>query len=189
MVVAARSLPAPPELAGRWTALLEETELRPRLLELADRYPEERTLEVPFSQLEAGDTALADLLIEKPEEVLRAGERAMLELLPLGGGGVEGLRLRVTGLPATSHRTIRSIRESDLNRFLAIDGIVRKSTEVRPQIEDAVFSCLACRAEIHEPQELSATVLREPLECSACGKPVPRTRFRLLPERSTYIDA
>jgi len=189
MALAPLSLPAPPELQSRWAAVLEEAELRPRILELADRFPEERSLELPFGRIEGADTALGDLLLERPEEVLRAGGRAMVELLPVVGAEADGLRLRVTGLPSTARRSIRDIREGDLNRFLALDGIVRKATEVRPQIQDAVFSCLACRAEVHEAQELSAPMLREPLECPGCGKPVGRTRFRLLPERSTYIDA
>ena len=189
MVAAVRLMPAPTELAGRWAAVFEEAELRPRILELADRFPEERSLEVPFARVEGADTTLADLLLERPEEVLRAGAQAMRELLPVAGAEAEGLRLRVTGLPTTARRSIRDIRESDLNRFLALDGIVRKATEVRPQIQDAVFSCLACRSEVHELQDATAPVLREPLECPHCGKPVGRTRFRLLPERSTYIDS
>ncbi len=193
MVALGRTLPAPPELTGRWTSVLEEAGLRPRILELADRFPELRSLEIPFSVLEGSDTPLADLLLERPDEVLLAGQQAMGELLPVAGPEAKGLRMRVTGLPSTSHKLIRSIREGDLNRFLAIDGIVRKATEVRPQIRDAVFSCLACRAEIHEPQEDGSLVLREPLECDTsqggCGKPVGRTRFRILPERSTYIDS
>src|SRR5215472_11001667 len=188
MVAVARSLPAPPELAGRWVQVLEEGELRPRVLELADRFPEERSLEVPFGVLEGVDTPLADLLLEKPEEVLTSGVGAMRELVPVAGPETEGLRLRVTGLPVVAHRLIRSIRETDLQRFLAIDGIVRKATEVRPQIRDAVFSCLACRSEVHEIQEEGSPVLREPIECPSCQKPAGRTRFRLMPERSTYID-
>ncbi len=187
--VNARALPAPPELTGRWVQVIEEAELRPRILEVADRFPEERALEIPFSRIEEADTALADLLLERPEEVLLHGARAMRELIPMAGDEAEGLRLRVTGLPTTARRSIRAVRESDLQRFLAVEGIVRKATEVRPQIRDAVFSCLACRSEIHELQDEGSPILREPLECPSCGKPAGRTRFRLLPERSTYIDA
>ncbi len=189
MVAATRSLPAPPELASRWVAVFEEAGLRPRILELADRFPEERSLDLPFHQIESADTGLADLLLERPEEVLRAGTSAMVELLPVAGPETEGLRLRVTGLPSTVRRSIREIREGDLGRLLALDGIIRKATEVRPQILDAVFSCLACRAEVHEVQDVTSPVIREPLECPHCGKPVGRTRFRLLPEKSTYLDS
>jgi replicative DNA helicase Mcm len=193
MVAVKRTLPAPPELQSRWAAVLEEALLRPRILQLHDRFPEERSLEMPFAQLDAADTSLADLLLERPEEVLSMGQRAMRELLPVMGPDSEGLRLRVVGLPPTAHRLIRSIRETDLNRFLAIDGIVRRVTEVRPQIRDAVFECVACRTKFHEPQDEASLVFREPLECpesqGGCGKTQGRTRFRLVAEESTYVDA
>ena len=114
MVAAGRNLPAPPELVGRWQSALEEGGLRPRILELADRFPEERSLEVPFAVLDSSDTALGDLLLERPEEVLVSGQRAMRELLPVAGPESEGLRLRVTGLPPTARKLIRAIREGEV---------------------------------------------------------------------------
>ena len=193
MAAVKRTLPAPPELQSRWASVLEETGRRPEILALADRFPEERSLTVPFADIDGADTALADVLLERPDEVLGAGQRAMRELLPVAGPESEGLRLRVTGLPATVHRSIRDIRETDLNRLIALDGIVRRVTEVRPQIRDAVFQCVACRTEFHEPQDEASMTFREPLECpesqGGCGKPQGRTRFRLLPEKSSYVDA
>jgi replicative DNA helicase Mcm len=193
MVAVKRTLPAPPELQSRWATILEEAGLRPKILHLHDRYPEERSLEVPFNAIDGADTGLADLLLERPEEVLDAGERAMRELLPVAGPEAEGLRVRVVGLPPTAHRQVRAIRESDLNRFLALDGIVRRVSEVRPQIRDAVFECVACRTKFHEPQDEASLIFREPLECpesqGGCGKTQGRTRFRLVTEESTYVDA
>ncbi len=193
MVAVKRTLPAPPELQSRWAAILEEAGLRPAILALHDRFPEERSLTVPFAAIDNADTPLADLLLERPEEVIAAGTRAMRELLPVAGPEADELRLRVTGLPSTARRLIRDIRETDLNRFIALDGIVRRVTEVRPQIRDAVFQCVACRTEFHEPQDEGSMVFREPLECpesqGGCGKPQGRTRFRLLADKSTYVDA
>jgi replicative DNA helicase Mcm len=193
MVAVKRTLPAPPELQSRWASILEEAGLRPRILQVHDRFPEERSLEVPFSAIDAADTPLADLLLERPEEVLDAGQRAMRELLPVAGPEAEGLRVRVVGLPPTAHRPVRAIRETDLNRFLALDGIVRRVSEVRPQIRDAVFECVACHTKFHEPQDEVSLVFREPLECpesqGGCGRPQGRTRFRLVGEESTYVDA
>ncbi len=193
MVTSPRVLASAGELAGRWSSVFEEAGARPRVLELAGRFPELRSLELPFSAIDGTDTSLGDQLLAKPEETLDAGARAMRELLPVAGPEAAGLRLRVVGLPVTAHRPIREIRESDLNRFIAIDGIVRKATEVRPQIRDAVFSCAACRTEVHELQDETSPIFREPVECyvnqGGCGKPPSRTRFRLLPERSTYVDS
>lgn len=193
MVAVKRTLPAPPELQGRWAAVLEEAGLRPRILQLHDRFPEERSLEVPFGQVDGADTGLADLLLERPEEVVAAGIRAMRELLPVVRPEADNLRLRVVGLPATAHRIIRAIRETDLNRLIAIDAVVRRVSEVRPQIRDAVFECVSCRTKFHEPQDESSLVFREPLECpesqGGCGKTQGRTRFRLVAEESSYVDA
>ena len=193
MVAVKLTLPAPPQLQGRWAALLEEVGLRPQILALADKFPEKRSLEVPFATIDAADTGLADLLLERPEEVIDAGRRAMRDLLPVAGPEADSLRLRPVGLPATAHRTVRAIRENDLNHLLAIDGIVRRVTEVRPQIRDAVFQCAACHIEFHEPQDDASMTFREPLECpdsqGGCGRPQGRTRFRLLPEKSSYVDA
>ncbi len=193
MVTSPRVLTSTGELTGRWAAVFEEAGVRPRVMELASRFPEDRSLEIPFSAIETADTALADEILVRPEEVLDSGARAMRELLPVMGPEAQGLRLRVTGLPPTAHRVIREIRETDLNRFIAIDGIVRKATEVRPQIKDAVFSCAACRAEVHELQDETSPIFREPIECytaqGGCGKPASRTRFRLLPEKSLYLDS
>ncbi len=193
MVAVKRTLPAPPELQSRWASVLEEAGLRPRILQLHDRYPEERSLEIPFGQVDGSDTGLADLLLERPEEVVASGLRAMRDLLPVAGPEADRLRLRVVGLPGTAHRTIRAIRENDLNRFVAIDCVVRRVSEVRPQIRDAVFECVSCRTRFHEPQDESSVVFREPLECpesqGGCGKTQGRTRFRLVAEASTYVDA
>ena len=193
MVAAKRTLPAPPELSSRWAAVFEEAGLRAAIMLLADRYPEERSLEIPFATVEGIDTNLADLLLERPDEILAAGMRAMRETLPVAGPEADGLRLRVVGLPATAHRSIREIRESDLGRLIAVDGLVRKVSEVRPQIRDAVFQCVVCRVEFHEPQEDGSLLFREPLECpesqGGCGRPAGRTRFRLVPEKSTYVDS
>jgi replicative DNA helicase Mcm len=129
------------------------------------------------------------MLLSRPEETLEVGRRAMRELLPVAGPEAEQLRLRITELPVTVHRTIREIRETDLGHFIALDAIVRKATEVRPQIREAVFLCLACKNEVHELQEDWSPVFHEPLECTHCGKPASRTRFRLVAERSAYIDS
>ena len=78
----------------------------------------------------------------------------MRELIPVAGAETEGLRLRVIG-PAADRPHGHPGDPGDRPRTgsIAIDGIVRKATEVRPQIKDAVFACLACGTQIHEIQE------------------------------------
>src|SRR5437773_2243302 len=100
------------------------------------------------------------------------------------------IHLRVTGVPRDSRVQIRDLRARHLGRFIAIEGLVRKSTEVRPMVVDALFQCLRCGTVIKEPQEGQA--FREPMECyedqGGCKRTANATKFKLLGEASRYTD-
>ena len=51
----------------------------------------------------------------------------------------KGINIRFTNLPKKT--AIREIRSDDINRFISVEGILRKTTEVRPRIVEAVFKC------------------------------------------------
>jgi len=53
----------------------------------------------------------------------------------------KGINIRFTNLPKKT--AIREIRANDINRFISVEGILRKTTEVRPRIVEAVFKCPA----------------------------------------------
>jgi replicative DNA helicase Mcm len=181
------------ELVGRWISFFEEADLRSVILGVAEAYPKRRSFEVPFRTLDEGDSALADALLQSPEATFRAGESAIRHFLPQGPEFPTPIRIRVTGLPHTQRIPIHEIREGHLNRFLAVEGIVRRLTEVRPQIRVAIFECALCRQHIRCVQDEESPVFREPLECDrdqgGCGKPASRTRFTLLPNESTFVDS
>jgi replicative DNA helicase Mcm len=177
------------ELEGRWNTFFEESDLRRKIIQVAEKFPEERSLVVKFVDLDGHDSELADHLLNFPEPTLEAGEKAIQEMLPSIMVISEPIRLRVEGLPPSHRVPIRLLREKHLNKFLAIDGIVRRMTEVRPQIVEAVFECAACRGRVSVPQEIGAQVFKEATKCDSCGKPLGKTRFTLLPEASRYIDS
>ncbi|MGI0130624.1 MAG: AAA family ATPase, partial [Thermoplasmata archaeon] len=55
------------------------------------------------------------------------------------------------------------------------------------------FQCAACRTEFRELQDEVSMIFREPIKCpesqGGCGKPAGGTRFRLLAEKSSYVDS
>lgn len=71
-----------------------------------------------------------------------------------------------------------------------MEGLVRKATEVRPRIVEALFQCLRCGAVIKEAQE--GLNYREPLECyedqGGCARTASATKWKLLDEGSRYVD-
>ncbi|HYM38966.1 MAG TPA: LAGLIDADG family homing endonuclease, partial [Thermoplasmata archaeon] len=167
----------------------EEAGYLSRIIQVADRYPEERSLEVSFAELNRFDTDMAIFLMRHPLNVLTAGEEAMRRLVPPGEELVQ-VHLRVKALPRDSRIQIRDLRAKHLGQFISVEGLVRKSTEVRPRVVGALFQCLRCGTILKEEQD--GQNFREPLECyeeqGGCKRSASATKFKLLTETSVYLD-
>ncbi len=177
------------ELIAKWEEFFEEAGYLSRIIAVADKYPEERSLEVLFTELNRFDTDMAIYLMRHPLNVLTAGEEAMRRLVP-PGEELTQIHLRVKGLPRDSRIQIRDLRAKHLGQFISVEGLVRKSTEVRPRVVGALFQCLRCGTIIKEEQD--GQNFREPLECyeeqGGCKRSASATKFKLLTETSLYLD-
>lgn len=129
----------------------------------------EAALIIDFSLLSKFDPEISESLLDDPDDLLKAGEMALHNL------EVENeLKLRVKNLPKTQKYLIRNIRSAHLNRFLAIEGIVRQASDVRPQVTSAKFECPSCGNTLTMLQ--LDTKFKEPSRCS-CGR---KGKFKLL---------
>src|SRR5712664_87747 len=177
------------ELIAKWEEFFEETGYLSRIIAIADRYPEERSLSIAFDELNRFDTDMAIFLLRHPLNVLTAGEEAIRRLVPPGEEATQ-IHLRIRILPRDRRVPIRDLRAKHLGQYIAVEGLVRKSTEVRPRVTDALFQCLRCGTIIKEPQDGQA--FREPLECyeeqGGCKRSASATKFKLLTETSLFID-
>ncbi len=136
-----------------------------------------RSLILDFLELSKFNLELAELLINEPEEVIRAAEIALESFdIPY-----KNIRVRISNLPKSHRLMIRDIRSEHLGKFLAFEGIVRQSSDVRPQITSATFECPACgnRIRIHQVD----TKFKEPTRCT-CSR---RGRFTLVSKE--LVDA
>ncbi|MBI5798198.1 hypothetical protein HZA98_04825, partial [Candidatus Woesearchaeota archaeon] len=124
---------------------------------------------VDFFDITKYDPKLADQLLEEPEETTKAAEMA-LEQFEVK----KGFRIRFRNLPKSQEIYIRNLRSKHLNKFIAMEGIIRQSSEVRPQAVSAKFECPSCGNTITMPQ--IDQQFREPSRCS-CGR---KGKFRLL---------
>jgi len=128
-----------------------------------------KSIVVDFSNLIKFDPDLAENLLQEPEEAMKAAEIA-LEQFDLGAE----LRARFNNLPLSQKISIKHIRSSHINSFIFFEGIVRQSSDVRPQVVNARFECPSCGNTITMIQLESK--FKEPIRCS-CGR---RGKFRLL---------
>src|SRR3972149_5943892 len=153
-----------------------------QILELARDYPEFKSLWIEFSSLEKYNMDVAKELLDSPDTVLgHAIESLKAMALPADVEFTES-HVRVRHLPELT--LIKDIRSVHINTLIAVTGLVRKATEVRPRIVNAAFRCARCEDITYLPQEEHYV---EPFECEneVCGRKGP---FKLVREESEFID-
>ena len=155
------------------------TSYKDDVFEILEKYPDERSLNVDYNTLELFDPDLADLLIDKPEEVIEAAQTAIKNIDPL----VKDADINIRFENLSNIIPLKDLLSKYIGTFVAADGIVRKTDEIRPRIETGVFECRGCMR-LHEVEQSSGNRIIEPSLCSECGG----RSFRLLQEESKYID-
>ena len=155
------------------------TSYKDDVFKILEKYPDDRSLTVNYQSLEIFDPELADLLIDKPEEVIEAAQIAIKNIDPL----VKDADINIRFENLTNIIPLKDLLSKYIGTFVAADGIVRKTDEIRPRIETGVFECRGCMR-LHEVEQTSGNHIIEPTLCPECGG----RSFRLLQEESKYID-
>jgi DNA replication licensing factor MCM6 len=86
-------------------------------------------------------------------------------------------------LPLVSR--VRHLRTANIGQLLSISGTVTRTSEVRPELSLATFTCEACRSTV--PNVEQTFKYTEPTQCpnEACGN---RSGWRLDIRQSTFVD-
>ncbi|MBC8435072.1 minichromosome maintenance protein MCM [archaeon] len=122
----------------------------------------DKVVNVDFKEFSEFSPDLAEMLITKPEETLQLLELALEDL-----GLIADARVRFSSISKTQEVKIRNIRKKHLGQMIAIEGIVRQASEVRPQVTSAKFECPSCGTIISVLQ--MDKKFQEPSRCS-CGR-------------------
>ncbi|MGL4670327.1 MAG: minichromosome maintenance protein MCM [Methanobacteriaceae archaeon] len=155
------------------------TKYKENVFEVLERYPDDKSIIIDYIDLEMFDPDLADLLIEKPDDVIEASQKAIKNVDPLMKNADVNIRLE----NVTNLLPLGDLLSKYIGRFVSADGIVRKTDEIRPRIITGVFECRGCMR-LHEVDQPTTNILVEPSLCTECGG----RSFRLLQEESKYID-
>lgn len=124
-----------------------------------------RSLQIDFSLVDKFDPLLADIILEKPEETLSILEESVEQIdLPQK----EKVHIRFFNIPETSKIRIRNIRAKHIGKMLCVDGIVKRASEVRPEIAEINFECPECGKIITVIQTEKDKTVKSPGRCE-CG--------------------
>ena len=146
------------------------------------------TLIVDFDDLLAFDQELAEELSKHPDEYLKYANNAAYAQLrtedPEYAEKTETVTVRIVRLPETAK--LRKLGSKHIGKLVMVEGIVVRSTPVRPMVMQAVFRCKRC-GEI-TPVNQTGPFLRAPFACSnpSCRGKGP---FDFIQEESTFIDS
>ena len=176
------------EISAAWEDIFSKDKYRIIFADIAASYPEKRSIYIPYEDIDSYNTDFAMYLLDNPDRCLSKGRDAARASLPPSWGKDEIVNLRITDLPRDAKVEVRHLRAKHLGKLVAVEGLARKATTVRPRMTRALFRCSRCGAEMWEPQ--NGVIMREPLMCSnpdgSCNKQA--TQFELDAKASIYTD-
>ena len=180
----------PVEITDRdadWHRFLK-TRYKKGLDELSREYPHSRSLYINYRDIESfgkTGTELADELLENPGKVIgdiKDSIRTHRLVKTRKKDEQPDIHVRFINLPRKI--AIREIRSEHIGKFISVEGILRKTTEVRPRITLAVFRCPAghrtVKAQTYGP-------FAEPDGCQADG--CTQKKLELIPRFSKFVDS
>jgi len=174
----------------RFQELFKADRYRQRISQMA--VAGKTTLIVDFEDILTFDHRLAEELLEKPEEYLKHANNAAYAQLQIEdpeyaeklSEKIEIVTCRIMQLLEAAQ--LRKLGSDNIGRLVMVEGIVVRSTPVRPMVMQASFKCKGC-GEITRITQ-TGQFLRAPFEC---GNPSCKRKgtFDFVQEESTFIDS
>ncbi|TAJ44580.1 minichromosome maintenance protein MCM [Methanofollis fontis] len=173
------------DVVGEWVTFLSRY-CRRQLAEIEREFPFRRSLYIDYQVLQASGKSglrLADEVIDRPGKAIGDIRDALRQLTAIGEDRVGAINVRVHAIDRIT--AIRDIRSFHIGRFVSVSGIIRKTTEVRPRIIEAVFACPGCGTTVTLRQGYGQ--FEEPENCP--NPECNRRKLKLLPVKSRFVDS
>jgi len=151
------------EIIERFSEFLRDNYYKDLTLTVSER---KKSLSVDFSLVDRFDPELADLILEKPEETISTINESVNQIdLPEKAK----IKIRFYNIPENNNIRIRNIRAEHIGKLLCVDGIVKRASEVRPEVAEISFECPECGKIINVIQTEKEKTLTYPTRCDNCG--------------------
>ena len=176
------------DIQAAWNDVFSRDKYRIMISCIADNFPQKKSVRVDYADINAMSVDFAMFVLDEPDRCLEIARRTVMSLVPNINRPGEEINVRIFNLPRDAKVDIRNLRADHLRKLVAVEGLARKVTTVRPRMTHALFRCARCGAEIWVAQP--GMILKEPLMCNnpegGCNK--ASTRFNLDEKASVYID-
>lgn len=124
----------------------------------------EESIIVDIEQMDIFNIELYDYLRDNPGKAVSAAEE-----------GVEGhdqitdeeFNVRFTNMPEEDFVLLKNLRSEHIGKFIPIEGMIKRASQVKPEVVSAVFECNQCGELVEKEQD--STELKSPYKCPDCG--------------------
>ncbi|WEL23686.1 minichromosome maintenance protein MCM [Candidatus Nanohalovita haloferacivicina] len=118
---------------------------------------------VDFEDMDIFNFELSDYLRENPVSAIDAAEE-----------GLEGhdqvsedsLNVRFVNMPEEDYVFLRNLRSKHIGKFIPVEGMIKRASQVKPEVVSAIFECTQCGDRYEKEQDSSQ--LKSPYKCD-CG--------------------
>ena len=163
---------------------LKEEKRNKEINNLAEHYPEKKSLVIDYEELEKFNPDLAEELLTSPDEIMGVFEAVLRDMnLPTIIKDPK-FHVRFHNLPKEKGYTlmVRDITSDYIGRLISVEGIINKISDILPKVSVATFICNKCGERHYVPQ--SSQFLTEPISCDSCKM----RDFRFIPNDSEWTD-
>ncbi|EGQ42866.1 MAG: putative ATPase involved in replication control, Cdc46/Mcm family [Candidatus Nanosalina sp. J07AB43] len=124
----------------------------------------EDSVVIDFQEMDAFEFKLSEFLTENPSEGLSAAEEGIkgVDLIT-----DEDLNVRFSNMPEEDFVLLRDLRSEHLDDFIPVEGMIKRASQVNPEVVSAEFQCTNCGEIVEKEQDSSK--LKSPYKCESCG--------------------
>ena len=146
---------------------------------------------ISYEDLLAFDSKIAELLRKDPSSLLEDAIDAFKNILKFQGGSLSNqdyfVRITTKDEKSPLFITLRGLRAKNIDRLVWTNGILVRSSTIRPKLIKAEFECMTCGAKFEVLQLTSR--IKWPKFCSNTRcKVKSQSDFRLISKNSEFID-
>lgn len=149
------------------------------------------TLIIFYEDLLAFDSQIAELLRKDPETLLENATEAFRNILKFQGSKLTEkdyfVRIITKDDKSPLFISLRGLRAKNIDNFIWTNGILVRSSTIRPKLIEATFECMTCKTQF-EVLQLTSKIKWPNFCINPRCKAKSQSDFRLVSKNSEFID-
>jgi len=143
----------------------------------------EDSIVVDFEDMDIFEPRLSDYLREEPDSALNAAEEGVLGVDIVSD---EDFRVRFTNMPEEDYVLVRNLRSQHIGKYIPIEGMIKRASQVKPEVVSAIFECAQCGDRYEKEQDSSE--LKSPYKCDCGSRKFEATEKKMTDTQNITVE-